>query len=137
VAGRLTEFRELGVGVVAVSMSSPDGVARYVANQHVPVPVLADPERKLYAALGIGRTTWLRLLRPGLVWKYIKLIARGGKVRRIPEGEDALQLGGDFLLGGDCRVLWAYRSADPADRPSVDEMLRVARTAVDNRSGPA
>jgi AhpC/TSA antioxidant enzyme len=135
VAARLNDFRRLGVGVVAVSMSGPDGVARYLASHRLTVPLLADPQRSLYTALGLGRTSWGRLLRPGLVWKYLKLIAGGGKVRRVPEGEDALQLGGDFLVSPDRQVLWAYRSADPTDRPSVGDLLRVVQTAVDARDG--
>jgi alkyl hydroperoxide reductase subunit AhpC len=136
VAARHEDFRQAGVQVVAVSMSPADGVARYLDTHSLPVPLVADPDRKLYSALGLGRTSWARLLRPGLIWKYLKLIARGGKVRSVPRGEDPLQLGGDFLIDRDRRVLWAYRSADPADRPTVDELLRVARTAVDNRSDP-
>src|SRR5918993_183407 len=61
---------------MAVSMSPADGVARYLASQPLPVPVLADRGRDLYTALGLGRTSWARLIRPGLLWKYLKLIAR-------------------------------------------------------------
>jgi hypothetical protein len=136
VASRLEDFRRLGVGVVAVSMSRPDVLARYLADHPTPVPLFADPERKLYADLGLQRTTWGRLLRPGLVWRYLKLIVRGGKLRRVPEGEDALQLGGDFLIGADRQVLWEYRSADPADRPSAADLFQVARTKIDGHPNP-
>jgi AhpC/TSA antioxidant enzyme len=123
--------------VVAVSMGPPEGVARYSAEHRLAVPLFADPERKLYAALGAGRTSWGRLLRPGLVWKYLRLIVRGWKVRRVPEGEDALQLGGDFLFVGDRQLRWAYRSTDPTDRPSVAELLRVVDETIDGRRTPA
>ena len=113
-----------------MSMTSPAGVAAYLAAHPIAVPVLADPGRQLYAALGLGRTTWGRLMRPGLVWKYLKMVVRGGKVRRVPAGEDPLQLGGDFLLGPDRRVLWSHRSADPTDRPSADAILATVRTLV-------
>jgi hypothetical protein len=130
VADRLEDFRRVGVDVLAVSMSQPAGVAMYLANHPMPVPVLADPDRRLYAALELGRTTWARLLRPSLLWKYLKLIARGGKVRRIPEGEDALQVGGDFLVLPDRQVVWAYRGTDPTDRPSVDRILQAIRESI-------
>ena len=129
-AGRREDFQTIGVELVAVSMSPPVGVAAYLAVHPGPVPIFADPERQLYVALGLGRTTWLRLLRPAVVWKYLKMIVRGGKVRRVPVGEDALQLGGDFLVGPDRRVLWAYRSADPTDRPSADAILAAVRALV-------
>jgi hypothetical protein len=118
-------------------MGTPDGLARYLADHPTTVSVLADPGRKLYAALAVGRTSWGRLLRPGLIWKYLKMIARGGKLRRVPEGEDALQLGGDFLIAGDRHLLWAYRSTDPTDRPSVAQLLQVIDQTIDGRRGSA
>ena len=104
-------------------MSRPDVLARYLESRPSPIPIFADPERKVYAALGLGRTSWSRLLRPGVVWRYLGLVVRGAKVRRVPEGEDALQTGGDFLIDRQGTILWAYRSADPTDRPSVGELL--------------
>jgi peroxiredoxin len=130
VAGRSAEFRDLGVGLVAVSMSRPEGVARYLGERPLPFPLLADPDRRAYAAVGLGRTTWARLARPGVLWRYTKLVARGAKMRRVPEGEDPLQTGGDFLIGGDGRVAWAYTSPDPTDRPPVGLLLAEARTMV-------
>ena len=115
---------------MAISMSRPDVLARYVAATPLPIPVFADPDRKVYAALGLARTSWARLLRPGLIWRYLRMIAHGGKVRRVPEGEDALQLGGDFLVDGSGRVLWAYRSKDPTDRPVVERLLALASSPV-------
>ena len=117
------QFRAKGVDVVAVSMSRPEALGRYLAERPLPVRFFADPDRKLYAALGLTRTTWARLLRPRVVWRYIKMIVQGARVRRVPEGEDALQLGGDFLVGSDGRVLWEYRSKDPTDRPPVEQLL--------------
>src|SRR5262249_49101537 len=101
-------------------MSRPEGVARYLAEKPLPFPLLADPNRSGYSALGLGRTTWGRFLRPGVLWRYTKFVLRGAKIRRIPEGEDALQTGGDFLVGPDRRRLWAYTSPDPTDRPTVE-----------------
>jgi hypothetical protein len=137
VARHVEDFRRRGVAVVAVSMGTPEGLNRYLAEHPTAVPMLADPERKLYAALGVGRTSWGRLLRPGVVWKYLKMVVRGGKLRRVPEGEDALQLGGDFLIVRDRQLLWAYRSTDPTDRPSVAELLQVIDESIDGRRAPA
>jgi peroxiredoxin len=131
VAEHYSEFQELGVGVVAVSMSRPEGVARYLAERTLPFPLLADPERKAYAALGLGRTTWTRIARPGVLWRYTKLVAGGAKVRRVPEGEDPLQTGGDFLVDADRRLLWAHTSPDPTARPAVRDLLAAARKYLD------
>jgi hypothetical protein len=128
VAERYAEFQELGVGVAAVSMSRPDGITRYQAERPLPFPLVADPERRAYAAFGLGRTTWVRIARPGVLWRYAKLVAGGAKVRRVPEGEDPLQTGGDFLVDADRRLVWAYTSPDPTARPAVRDLLAVART---------
>lgn len=117
----------MGVGVVAVSMSRPDGVARSLAERPLPFPLLADPDRRAYAAFGLGRTTWARIARPDVLWRYAGFVLRGAKVRRVPEGEDPLQTGGDFLIGPDRRLAWAYTSPDPTDRPAVDLLLAEAR----------
>jgi hypothetical protein len=127
VANRYAEFQQLGVAVVAVSMSTPDALTRYLAEHPLPFFIVADPERRAYASFGLQRTTWGRIARPAVVWRYIKMIARGAKVRRIPEGEDALQLGGDFLFDRDRRLAWARPSADPTDRPTAAELLATVR----------
>ena len=129
-ADRFAEFQQAGIGVVAVSMSRPDGLVRYLAERALPFPLLADPERQAYVALGMGRTTVWRWLRPGIAWRYLKAVLRGGRIRRIPEGEDALQTGGDFLVGRDRRLVWVYASPDPTDRPTVEQLLQAARVQV-------
>ena len=116
-------------------MSQPEALSRYLAQKPLPFPVLADPDREGYAAFRIGRTTWTKLMRPGTIWRYLKWIARGWSVHRVPKGEDALQEGGDFLLNGDRQLVWEFRSGDPTIRPSVDELLRVIRERfVDERT---
>jgi hypothetical protein len=43
------------------------------------------------------------------------------------QGEDVLQLGGDFILDREGRLAYAYRSADPTDRPAVEVLLRAVQ----------
>jgi len=123
VANRIDEFRAHGLHVVAICMSRPTTLTHYLASRSLPFPIFADPDRKVYAALGLGRTSWLRFMRPAIIWRYLKMVTAGAKVRRVPEGEDALQTGGDFLVAGDGRILWEYRSNDPTDRPSINQLL--------------
>jgi hypothetical protein len=49
-------------------------------------------------------------------------LLRAGRRPRLPS-EDTLQLGGDFIVDPEGRVAYAYRSAGPDDRPSVDDLL--------------
>jgi hypothetical protein len=119
----MDEFRARGIHVVAICMSRPTTLTHYLASRPLPFPIFADPDRRVYAALGLGRTSWLRLLRPTVMWRYLKMVIAGAKVRRVPEGDDALQTGGDFLVASDGRILWEYRSDDPTDRPSINQLL--------------
>jgi len=119
------------MNILAIAMSTPETLARYLNENALPFLLLADPTRASYRAFGLERTNWLRIFRPRVIWKYLKLIARGGKIRRVPEGEDALQLGGDFLIDRERRLKWGFRSADPADRPTIDVMLAEAKKMLD------
>lgn len=89
-------------------------------------PVLADPERTLYAAYGLRRGSFARVwLSPRTLWFYASQLARG-RVARRPRA-DTLQLGGDFIIDGGGIVRFAHSSVEPADRPPVEEMLNVLR----------
>lgn len=127
-------FEELGVGIVAVSMSKPELLGPYLQRRPLPFPIYADPDRASYQAMGLPRSTWWRFLRPAVIGKYLALIFRGWRIRRIPEGEDALQLGGDFLIARSRRLLWEYRSASPTDRPDLATLLAAARKVVDDQA---
>jgi hypothetical protein len=55
-------------------------------------------------------------------------LLRAGRRPRIP-GRDTLQLGGDFVVSPVGCVAYAYRSAGPDDRPSVDDLVTAARAS--------
>jgi hypothetical protein len=40
-----------------------------------------------------------------------------------------LQLGGDLVLDGQGRPAYAYRSAEPTDRPTLEALLQAVRHA--------
>jgi peroxiredoxin len=92
------EFRGPGAEVVVVSQARPERLAAFLRDQPLPFPVAADPERVAYRAFGLERTSWATVLRPGVVLRYVRLIFHGWRPRRAEEGEDVLQLGGDFVL---------------------------------------
>ncbi len=116
------QFRRRRVDVVAVGFGTPEQLTEWTPVRPISLPVLVDPERKLYAALGLGRTSLLALLRPGVIAHYLRLFKRWGRPRK-PQ-QDPWQLGGDFLVDPSGRVLWAYRSKNPADRPSITTLLQ-------------
>jgi peroxiredoxin len=121
------EIRQLGAEVLVVTQGQPALLAMFLREQSVPFPVVGDPTRDTYRAFGLERTTWWKILRPASIFRYLKLIFRGWKPRRPNEGEDVLQLGGDFILDSQGRLVYARRSAEPTDRPRVEELLDAIR----------
>ena len=45
------------------------------------------------------------------------------------KGADVLQLGGDFVLDAAGRLVHAFRSAEPTERPAIGELLEALRRA--------
>jgi hypothetical protein len=121
------EFRRLGAEVLVISQARPEQLAAFLREQPLPFPLLADPKRAAYRAFGLERMSWARILRPGVVLRYVRLLFRGWQLRPASPGEDVLQLGGDCVLDGQGRLVYAYRSAEPTDRPAVEALLRVVR----------
>jgi peroxiredoxin len=126
---RYEEFRALGAEVLVVTQARPGLLAAFLREQSLPFPAVADPERAAYRAFGLERTSWLTLLRPLVVLRYLRLLFRGWGPRRPAGGEDVLQLGGDFVLDREGRLAYAYRSREPTDRPSVETLLQAVRAA--------
>jgi peroxiredoxin len=126
---RYDEFRRLGAEVLVVSQARPDLLAVFLRDDPLPFPALADPTRAAYRAFGLERTSWAAMLRPGVALRYLRLIFRGWRPRSAHGGEDVLQLGGDFVLDRQGRLTYAFRSDEPTDRPSVEELLRAVREA--------
>ncbi len=86
--------------------------------------LLLDPERTVYQAYGLERSLWrswnLKTMR-----RYVQLMRAGRQWRGI-QG-DSTQLGGDFIVDADGIVRLAYRSHDPTDRPSAEQLLALIR----------
>ena len=123
------EIRALGGQVLAVSFSPPPKVAAYVARHPLPFPVVSDPGRRAYRAFALVRTRWLRFFSPGVLRRYFRLVLRGWLPWRADKGEDLLQLGGDFVVDAQRRVVFAHRSAEPTDRPPVRQLVEAVRRA--------
>lgn len=96
--------------------------ATMLAGLAVPYPVLVDLERRAYADWGLHRARWATVYLDPRVWlRYARMLA-GGE-RMPPTGRDTLQLGGDFVVGPDGRIVYA-RPQQVDDRPPVGVLLQ-------------
>ena len=106
-----------------ISFAEPARLVRYQEHHQWPFTMLADSERQAYRAFALKRLSWFQVFAPAALKLYWKLL-RGGMTPEHYEGDDIYQSGGDFLIDRNGNILFAHRSQDPADRPSVIELLQ-------------
>lgn len=123
-------LQALGAQVLVVTFATPQALAIFLADYPMPFPVVSDPERRAYRAFGLERTSWWTIFRPDVVLRYLRLIRKGWSPRRPGEGDDLLQLGGDFVLDAQGEILYAHRSADPTDRPTMETLFAALSKAI-------
>jgi hypothetical protein len=117
--------------VLPVVVTFTDDVGRLDAyREHLGIdgPVLADPERSLYRAVGAGRGALRRVWSPGTIAMYAKLLRRGRRLR--PPTEDTRQLGADLLIDADGRLRRLWLPEGPDLRPSIEELVAAAQDLV-------
>ncbi|MBN9522400.1 hypothetical protein J0H58_28420 [bacterium] len=122
-AGARDTFAERGCSVLVVVQAKPESLAHYLARRPYGVPVVSGPERVAYRAFGLDRTRWRTFFRPRVLLGYLRGMLRGYALRVPYRDEDVRQLGGDFILKSHGEIVFAYRSADPTDRPSLTTLL--------------
>jgi hypothetical protein len=116
---QLNEIRDAGADVLVVTQSRPQAVAA----MSLPLPTVCDPERAAYRYFGLDRGKWSMFVRGNVLLRYLRLLFSGWRPHRGEAGEDIFQLGGDFILSADRRLMHAHRSSDPADRPRVSDLV--------------
>jgi alkyl hydroperoxide reductase subunit AhpC len=115
------QLQDLGVQVCVVTFEFGPLAAAYVAETQLEWPLLVDSERTLYKAYGMEHGTWWNLYGPASIRVYLKLMARGRRLRR--PGSDTQQLGGDVLIDPQGVVRLHHIGAGPADRPTITALL--------------
>jgi peroxiredoxin len=127
------EFDQRGVAIVVISFAEPERLAPYQEHHHWPFVMLADPKRIAYQAFALKRLSWFRVFSPSTLWLYLRLLREGKKLQSYGK-DDYYQAGGDFLIDREGNILFAHRSQDPADRPSIEKLLEAIDQAVSSTS---
>jgi peroxiredoxin Q/BCP len=83
----IERFRELGAQVVAVAPDTVDGVARYLARNPLPYPVVADPDHRVFDAYDVQSRLASLGQRPALF-----VVDRDGVVRYDAVGTQQWQI---------------------------------------------
>jgi len=124
VQARLAELEAADIDVIVVGFSTAERLS-FIGDQfELTFPMLSDPGRRWYKAFAIGRGGWGTVLAPRILWRYMRLMFRGYRLRKPTD--DLRQLGGDILLHGD-NVIAQWIGTESERRASVDEVITAAR----------
>jgi hypothetical protein len=127
-------LEELNADVLLVSFETLHRTRLFIGDD-MGWPILSDPERNLYRAYGLERLNFIRTwLSPRTLAYYLRAAAAGRRIRR-PQS-DSRQLGGDFIIDGRGVVVFAHRTAEPADRPPLGQLLAAVRGTRERRGDP-
>lgn len=122
------QLAQLGVRVVGVATGA-DYQARALMDDGIPFPLLVDPDRNLYRALGIDRIAWYRFLQPSTWRRYLRA-AKGARQGRLTG--DLRQAPGVVIIDLDRRVRYLHRGVTLADYPDLDEVLDELRAIAES-----
>lgn len=116
---------ERGLRLVIVTHASAESAKAFCDERASGAVCLADPNRDAYRAYGLYRGNfWQTLLSPR-IWRSNRRLARekGYTPETPPQGQDAYQMSGTFVIGADGRIRLPYYYEDIADHPPVDLVL--------------
>lgn len=116
------EFRRRGAEIVLITQGDERQTESFCRERDLPFPCLADPERKAYAAYGLGHGSLVQVLGPR-VWVRGIQAARKGYGMGKPVG-DPWQMPGVFVIDRSGIIRFAYYSRDAADNPPNELLLR-------------
>jgi peroxiredoxin len=96
-------LQEIGGGILAISVDSPEKSRKVVEKQKLGFPILADVERKVTQAYGV--------------------VHAGGS-----RGGEDIPLPSHFLIDKDGRIAWSVVAHHPKDRPRPDQVIEQIRS---------
>jgi len=119
------EFQRKSLGLVIVTQGTPEEAQVFCSARAPGIQCLADPERRAYQAYGLERASvWQSFLSLN-VWRSNRRLKKthGWKTELPPNGQDALQMAGTFVISPAGRIRLPYYYDDIADHPPVDLLL--------------
>lgn len=114
-------IRAGGVGIAVAHQSAGGDVLRPLADRYGlgDVAWIADPDRRLYRALHVGRGSFLQLFGPRVWIRGLSALLRGIGVGKL--SGDGFQMPGAFVIHRG-RVVREFRHSTAADRPDYQEL---------------
>jgi peroxiredoxin len=127
------DFEAAGVRLVMIGHGTPEMAAAFRRAQGVDLPVLVDPDRRVYDAIGAKVATMSELIGPRQILAGLRA-AVGSRMRQgdiaVHQGRiigNAAQLGGVLVVAPDGSVRYSHLAEDASDYPPAREVLAAAR----------
>jgi peroxiredoxin len=127
------KFEEADVQLAVIGHGTPAHARDFRRLQNVDLPLLVDPDRRVYELAGAKVATLPELIGPRQIMRAL----RATIVSRLRQGSIAVhqgkiighaaQLGGVLVIAPDGSVRYAYLSEESGDNPPASEVLAAAR----------
>jgi hypothetical protein len=116
------EFTRRNVKIAVITFESGFLARSYVEETSLTWPLLVDDSRETYRGYGMLSASFRDIWGPKTWWAYLKEILKGERLKKS-EGDRA-QRGGDVLIDPSGIVALHHIGVGPADRPTVESLLR-------------
>jgi peroxiredoxin len=120
------DLAKQGLSLAVITQGTPAETQVFCSRHAAGVFCYCDPERKAYAAYGLGRGGLRETFLSWRVWQANARAKRekGYRVELPPPGQDAFQMAGSFVIGKDGRIRLPYYYDDIADHPDATLLLQ-------------
>jgi peroxiredoxin len=123
VAGK-PAIEQAGLGIAVITQGTPEATAEFSKKYAPGLLMLADPERKAYQAYGLERGNLFQTFLNRKVWVAIsRARQKGYLVEKPPDGQDAMQMSGTFIISREGRIVLPYYYDNIADHPPLELLL--------------
>jgi peroxiredoxin len=119
------EFSKQNVKIVVVTFEDSLLSRSYVEETSLTWPLIIDENRELYRSYGMLSASFWNIWGPKTWLVYLKEIIKGQKLKKSKA--DVMQRGGDVLIDPNGIVQMYYAGEGPADRPSVEMILKIIK----------
>jgi peroxiredoxin len=118
------KIENAGLSLAVINQGTPEISALFAEKFAPGLTMLCDPERKVYEAYGLEKGNLFQTFLNPKIWSAIsKARKKGYQVETPPEGQDAMQMSGTFIISTSGQILLPYYYDHIADHPPLDLLL--------------
>jgi peroxiredoxin len=118
------KIKKAGMDIAVITQGTPEAAALFAKKFAAGLKVFSDPERAAYQAYGLERGNLFQtVINPKVLSAVSRSRKKGYEVEQPPEGQDAMQMSGTFIINTQGRILLPFYYDNIADHPPLDLLL--------------